>query len=178
MFHPLPWDRFTWAWSAGVMLVLLASLLASIRWHRAALAGGGPSAASAAAAYLCLALLVALPLSAPLGVRLREASMEIVRLGGAGRIDLRRVEAVEVAAHGDVFGPGCWRVFGVGGPFGAYGRFYNRSLGRFRAAVTRRGDLVLVRLRGESPLVLSPSEPARLAEALRAAASRRPGSAP
>jgi hypothetical protein len=178
MFHPLPWDRFTWLWSAGVMLVLLASLLGSIRWHRHALASGGQAAASAGAVYLCLALIAALPLTAPLGVRLREGSLQVVRLWGGGGVDLNRVEAVEVIDHGEAFGPGCWRVFGVGGPFGMYGRFHSRSLGWFRAAVTWRGELVLVRLRGASPLVLSPGEPGRLAEALRAAAAARQSGGP
>jgi len=111
MFHPLPWDRVTWLWSAGVMLVLLACLLASIRWHRDALAGGAPSAMSAGAAYLCLALLVALPLTAPLGVRLSDTTLEIVRLGGRGSIDLRRIETlpkpVIAAIQGHATGGGC-----------------------------------------------------------------------
>jgi hypothetical protein len=96
---------------------------------------------------------------------------------GGGGIDLGRIESVEVIDHSEAFGAGCWRVFGVGGPFGMYGRFHSRPLGGFRAAVTRRGDLVLVRLRDGAPLVLSPAEPARLADSLRAAATRPPGDA-
>jgi hypothetical protein len=57
------------------------------------------------------------------------------------------------------------RVAGSGGLFGYYGRFWNRSLGAFRAYATRRSDLVRVDTADER-FVLSPDAPDRFLDEL------------
>jgi hypothetical protein len=71
-------------------------------------------------------------------------------------VDLASVASV---AQVDAIGPGTVRVFGVGGLFGSYGLFWNKSLGRFRVFATRRRPVVLLRLRdGGLPIVVTPDD--------------------
>jgi len=64
---------------------------------------------------------------------------------------------------------GAVRIFGNGGLFGYYGRFYKKGV--FRLFASRRDRLVEVVVDGKR-VVLSPDDPARLVEGILAAAPR------
>jgi hypothetical protein len=64
-------------------------------------------------------------------------------------------------------GPGTVRVFGVGGLFGSYGIFWNKSIGRFRVYATRRAPVVVLRISGgDLPVVVTPDDADGLLAAL------------
>lgn len=50
------------------------------------------------------------------------------------------------------------RTCGTGGFFGSYGWFYSSQLGNFRAYISRTDKLVVLRLKGANPVVLSPDD--------------------
>jgi hypothetical protein len=58
---------------------------------------------------------------------------------------------------------GSWRTFGNGGFFSVTGWFYNKTLGRYRAFVTNRGDAVILKF-VDRTVVVSPDPPGRFAE--------------
>jgi hypothetical protein len=64
---------------------------------------------------------------------------------------------------------GAVRIFGNGGLFGYYGRFYKKGV--FRLFASRRDGLVEVVVDGKR-VVVSPDDPARLVEGILAAAPR------
>jgi len=63
------------------------------------------------------------------------------------------------------------RLWGAAGFLGAWGWYYNRDLGVFRAYVTRKDQTVILRLTESKPLVLSPDDPEGFLEALAEAPS-------
>jgi hypothetical protein len=166
MDYSLPWDRTTLTWTLGTTVFLLAVAGVSLLWYRQAIKAGAMGWPSLAAAAACVASLLALLAVAPLGIRIERSSLQIRRPIGALHYDLGQVTSVDVVPYETVFTPGTWRTFGVGGPFGLIGRFRSPAIGPFRAAVTRRADLVLLRFKEAPPLVLSPASPADLAAAL------------
>jgi len=169
MEYSLPWDRTTLYWTLGTLGLLLTLTVACLLWYRSTLKTGAPGWPPLAGALTSLAVLAGLLAVAPVGVRLQGTTLEVRRPAGGARYDLRRATSVEVVPYEAEFGPGTLRTFGVGGPFGLVGRFRNPAVGPFRAAVTRRAALVMVRFQDDLPLVLSPASPADLAEALRRA---------
>ena len=87
-----------------------------------------------------------------------------IRLPLEGISGVRRLE--EEAMKGAV------RIFGAGGFGGGFGWFWSRRLGRFRAYVSRTKNLVIIELRGDRPVVLSPDEPEAFVSALEARLSQ------
>jgi hypothetical protein len=74
---------------------------------------------------------------------IRTIRIPLTRVGEARRVELTRIV----------------RVFGVGGFFGAWGRFTSKQLDSFRAYVTQRGNLLCLHLKDGDPVVLSPDDP-------------------
>ena len=52
------------------------------------------------------------------------------------------------------------RSFGVGGLFGYFGYFYNRQLGSMLWYTSQRKNRILIRLKNEEKIVISPDDPA------------------
>jgi hypothetical protein len=121
-----------------------------------AVAPGVARAAVAFAMVIALALVWAM---SPRELVVDEGELRIVRRAGTPlRVPLASVVGAERV---DAVGAGTVRVFGAGGFFGSYGLFWNKTLGRFRAFVTRRGPAIVVRRReGLLPIVLTPDDAA------------------
>jgi hypothetical protein len=166
MEYSLPWDRTTLAWTLGTACLLLGLASMSLISYRHALRAGVSGSPQLVSALICVVSLLGVLAVAPFGLRLQDSILEVRRPIGALHYDLGQVTSVEVVPYETVFTPGTWRSFGVGGPFGLIGRFRSPAIGPFRAAVTRRADLVLLRFKEAPPLVLSPASPADLAAAL------------
>ena len=64
---------------------------------------------------------------------------------------------------------GAVRLFGVGGFFGTFGLMWSRSIGRFRAYVTRSAPSLLRRRRSALPVLVTPDDRDAVVAALRAA---------
>ena len=60
-----------------------------------------------------------------------------------------------------------FRTFGVGGLYGYYGKFYNRTFGSMTWYATRRDKLVLVKFQNKKKIILTPDEPVALIAALK-----------
>ncbi len=178
MDYTLPWDRMTLYWTVGTLALLALVSSGCLFFYRGALRSGAPAWPALGAGLVCLLVLAGTASMAPRGLSIRGSTLEVRRGMGSARYDLSAVSAVEVVPFETVFSRGTTRTFGIGGPFGLAGRFHSPELGSFRAAVTRRADLVLVRFAGAPPLVLSPGSPRDVAEALiRARGQGAPGSA-
>jgi hypothetical protein len=99
-------------------------------------------------------LIAAITAFVPLGYAVTDEAVVIRRPIRSIRIPLTRVsEARRIELTRIV------RVFGVGGFFGAWGRFTSTQLDSFRAYVTQRGNLICLHLKDGDPVVLSPDDP-------------------
>lgn len=65
---------------------------------------------------------------------------------------------------------GLWRTFGNGGLFGYYGYFRNRELGAMTWYLTRRTQLILLKI-GSEHVLISPADPDAFLSALEAEAT-------
>jgi Bacterial PH domain len=52
-----------------------------------------------------------------------------------------------------------WRIFGVGGLFGYYGRFWNSEMGSMTFYATRTADAILIQTHADNKIILTPDEP-------------------
>jgi hypothetical protein len=82
---------------------------------------------------------------------------ELIIVRGACDVRIKRSSINNVAAieYNDI--GGAVRTFGVGGLFGYYGKFANRSLGHMTWFVTRKDSLVLLKT-ADKTIVLSPDQ--------------------
>jgi hypothetical protein len=175
MEYNLPWDRITLAWTAStvILLVGLGGFLSFRAWrvHQQGHAVG----ALVVGAAICFLALAPLAGVAPMRIRLLDSRLEVVKLAGVARYDLSKVKSAEIVPYESVFTSGTWRTFGVGGPFGQLGRFSNQQMGAFRAEVTCRSPLVVIRFEEGLPLVISPESPAAVLEHLQRAGRAKVG---
>ena len=77
------------------------------------------------------------------------------------RTDIRHVVATDKSGIGFA-----WRLFGSGGFFGYFGRFYSSQLGRFTMYGSQSGNYVVITLAGDKKIVLTPDLPGEFVAAL------------
>lgn len=100
------------------------------------------------------------------GYRVDADAIAILQPGGPVTIAVSDVESASFPAPhppGAVFG--LWRVDGI---FGRQGTFWNRAWGKFRVYVTNERNTVEIRLRSGRRVLLSPDDPERFVDAVRA----------
>lgn len=160
-------ERFSARWSPSIWLVTLAAgglLVCVCGWlvREAILAGAanpGEAWLLAGAAILPLIVLLVTLLYAPRGYAVGSDGIIVCRIGpnvvlGRDRIaEIRRIRLEELGFP--------LRIWGSGGLFGAFGRFWSRRLGAFRAYVTNRTDLVLIVLTSGEKVLISPGPAVR-----------------
>lgn len=81
-------------------------------------------------------------------------NIEVVMPFSVQKIPLCEILSISRLSKNDL--PGTLRVFACGGVFGYFGIFWNPSLGRMRWFVTNRNELVLIRLKHNLPVIVSP----------------------
>jgi hypothetical protein len=67
------------------------------------------------------------------------------------------IKSVEIVERNKI--SGAWRIFGVGGLFGYYGRFWNSEMGTMTFYATRTADAVLIRTHADNKIILTPDDP-------------------
>ena len=145
-FQPASWDSGVWSWTAGVLCVLGGLLLFTFLRGRTA-------ASSAPTVILFFVTLLSLAF-APKGFEVPDHTLKVRLWCASLRYDLNTlIEAKPMVAE-EFSGI---RVFAVGGVFGYNGIFRNNTLGRYRAFVTNRRKLVLLRF-FDKTVVISPSD--------------------
>lgn len=117
----------------------------------------------AAAAVMPL-MLLATWLFVPLGYEVTQDALLVRRPIGAVRVARRDIVSVERPAA-RAFGLGI-RLCGSGGLYGVFGLFWSSSLGRFWIWGTRPDHLVLLRVRGGLPVIVTPDDDEGLAREL------------
>lgn len=80
--------------------------------------------------------------------------MTIVRPAGAKRIKLADIREIRVVSDPEM--AGAIRIFGVGGLFGYYGRYYVPQLGSMIFYATRRDNQVYIQTKQGKKIVLTP----------------------
>jgi hypothetical protein len=160
----------------GLLVVLLLAVPLLVWGFLPGIAIGGPRGPAGPGIQLAtrlgtlLAPLLALACWAlsPRAVELEGGELKVLRRAWpAAAYRLSEVEQVGLLPPGWL--SGALRTFGNGGLFGYYGWFYKK--GAFRLFATRSDRLVEARIGGKR-VVFTPDDPARLVEAVLAAAPR------
>lgn len=160
-------ERFSARWSPSIWLVTLAAgglLVCVCGWlvREAILAGAanpGEAWLLAGAAILPLIVLLVTLLYAPLSYTIGSDGIAVRRFGPD--VILRRDRIAEIRRMGSDELGFTLRTWGCGGLFGAFGWFWSRRLGAFRAYVTNRTDLVLIVLTSGEKVLISPGPAVR-----------------
>jgi len=171
-------QRFAARWSPSVWIITLAVivLVVFVMGGMIRTAKQNPDTVEAwllvaGALVLPIVLCVAV-LFAPLAYGVVPEGIVIRRIGRSLAIgfeqigEIRRIDSKEIGL--------VIRVFGSGGFFGWFGRFYGRHLGWFTAWSSSGSDLVLIRLVDETRIVISPHPADGFLEAVRRARSASP----
>jgi len=154
-------SRIQWVVTIGVMVFLAALVLAIFALLLAtALATGErlvivPLVVLAGIAALAFGGLFILAGYAPRGFVVDANGISIVRRNRK-TVVLPAQEITSLTAIDGKVLDGCIRVWGTGGFFGSWGYFSCPKLGSFRAYMTNRESLVLIRAAHEGLLVVSP----------------------
>jgi len=97
------------------------------------------------------------------GYQVRADRITISRMASDVDIPIRDIESIEFDPDGM---KRSLKVFGNGGVFGFYGKFWNRKYGKYRAFVTDLKKVVVIRT-GENIFMLSPEEPEKFIEKIK-----------
>ncbi len=153
------WDRAMWILNSVLVIVLgvmtIAFFAAGFYGMRENVCG----AIVAIAASLLPALILILGAAyAPRQYQITDDSILVIRLLAKDvKIALSGVYSIEPVSYKYVFKKSV-RIMGSGGGFGIYGTFTSPNLKYFKAYMTRRDKLILIRTPNE-PFVLTPDDP-------------------
>lgn len=169
------WSLPVWSLScAFVFVILVVSCVLLSRIDEL-------SEESRAAGILVIVVALALPCAcaltiafAPLGFAVTADGIVVRRMAGNVWIWHAEIARIERIDRHDV-GPAI-RVWGSGGAFGFFGKFYSRRLGWFRGHMTDSKDLVLVTRINGSKFVISPHPAGLFVAAAHEAHKRSAGS--
>ena len=148
------WDRGTWALNLGIftfnaMLTIMFLIIASKNP-----ANKIPMTIGAIFIVICTILPA---VWAPIKYIVTEQKIIIKRIGPEIIIPLADVCTVSCMPYDEVFCSAI-RTMGSGGVFGIYGNYKSASMGKFKAYMTRRDKLVLIRTL-DKPFVITPDKP-------------------
>jgi hypothetical protein len=93
----------------------------------------------------------------PTGYELNKAELLIKR--PFKPVVIKRTDIAEIVFLTDEQLKWTIRSFGVGGLFGYFGYFYNRQLGSMLWYTSQRKNRILIRLKNEEKIVISPDDP-------------------
>lgn len=150
-YYDSVWDFRVWVWTLAAGGLVCFGLWILFRASKNAGLAIGAGSAILVVVVLALAL-------APRGYEIQGTTLKVRLVLATRTYDLTQIKEARTVSAKEVFPPGTWRVFGVGGLFGYYGYFKNAKLGRFLAFVTDRNSLVLLRF-PEKTIVISPRNP-------------------
>ncbi len=117
---------------------------------------------------LMLLFVPAVAFFAPVNYLVGPSAITVWRYGPKIRIPIEDITEVQAVELKNVI-----RVCAVGGAFGSWGRFYYKSLGSFRAYVSRNDNLAIIRVKKGAPFVLSPDDREGFIAAVRRALANR-----
>ena len=100
----------------------------------------------------------------PIKYEVNDHNLIIRRLVGDVKISLKEIITAERIDSGKT--SWAWRIFGVGGLFGYYGKFTNTQLGSMTWYATRRDKIVLVKTKTGKKIILTPDEPEKFTQGL------------
>jgi Bacterial PH domain len=140
--------------STGAVLALVAGCCILLVWLSARADMPGPIRATLLlSAVATLGPAIGAYVFAPRALRVDGGVAVIERVVGLIRIAATRAQLLPPEQL-----QGSLRTFGVGGLFGSYGRFRNRTLGSYRKYATRSTGYVILSTDG-IPVVITPAEP-------------------
>lgn len=146
------WSRLVWIVTLAVTVVVVL-ITGGMIWTAVA-APRGVQWLLIASAVVVLSALCITVLFAPLAYGVLDTGILIHRAAGLVVIryeqisEIRRIQSREIGSS--------VRVFGSGGFFGWFGRFYGRRIGWFRAYCSSQADLVLITRTDGGKIVISP----------------------
>lgn len=153
------WGRSTWV-NTLLFIGIVAAQSASL-----CLLGVWLLGHSAAVGVLCCIIGALAPflgltagLFSPVAYLVNSSNITIQRLGPNFVIPLGDISDAHTIDRANVF-HGASQVLTSGGAFGMVGSLKSPGMGRFRAYVTRKDRLVVIRRRNAHPVVLSPDQP-------------------
>jgi hypothetical protein len=160
-----PWDQKLAVLTAVFSLIPLG-LSAALVWLLLATEMPAPARVlMSLSAVAAVSAVIAALLLAPRGYVVEGGRLRIDRWISPIEIPLASIQSAE-RLKGEALA-GSLRTLGSGGLFGYYGRFRNKTLGKYRMYATRSDGYVVVQV--DCPYVLTPDSPDRFLEALRQA---------
>lgn len=174
-------QRFAAPWSGLTRAVTLVVIAVGVIVVGAALSeaekispqDGGIRAAMVAAAMIVPVILLITVVFAPLGYTVDQTGIMINRMGP--KVCVLDSEIAEIRRIGRRDLGLAIRVWGSGGFFGFFGRFWSRGLGHYRMYATNGRELVCIRQVDGSRIVLSPHPADVFVEAVETARDRLGG---
>lgn len=143
-----PWSTKLKITTAAFVLILLVAAYFAKDW----------------APLVLLAVVVAAAVLAVRGYSVLDGRLLIHHLGWASKFDLTELSSVDISPGATM---GSVRTFGIGGLFSFAGWFRNEVLGSYRAFATNELNTVVLDFSGKK-IVVTPDDPERFAEAVRA----------
>jgi hypothetical protein len=161
-YYRAPWDGLLKGMTAFsvVLLLVLSFVPAQVAPIPPPIKAGIPA--------LAMAIVLGTWAFAPRGYEIDGQRLIVRQNVGSKEYDLRGLRDVK-AEDGAMLFRKTIRVFGVGGMFGYYGKFYNSQLGSFTAWVTDRNRAVALKLQ-RGTIVVSPDDPILFSQEVRTSA--------
>ena len=117
----------------------------------------GEIAAAVITTFVLLIIYFGIFLFRPISYKLNDNELIIHRSISDIKINRNEIKHVEYLEKSAL--AWSWRVFGVGGLFGYWGKFTNSKLGSMTWYATRRNKAVLIEMISHKKIIITPNEP-------------------
>ena len=117
----------------------------------------GETAAAVITIFILLVIYFWIFLFRPINYKLNDNELIIHRSISDIKINRNKIKHVEHLEKSTL--AWSWRVFGVGGLFGYWGKFTNSKLGSMTWYATRRDNAVLIQMISQKKIIITPNDP-------------------
>jgi Bacterial PH domain len=154
MIYKTSLDKLAKITTAIITLLFAAIIIAQILLFKAA-----GAKMLTLTCFTLLLIYVGVFLCRPINYRLTNDELIIHR--SSGDVKIKRIEIKTVQQLDDASLAWSFRVFGVGGLFGYWGRFTNKKMGSMTWYSTRRNKAILIETIYNKKIIITPDEPAQ-----------------
>lgn len=142
---------------AKVVTAAITILFASVILAQLVLLADSLNNTSIMTIFVMVAIYLIVFLFRPISYEITDSMVLINRPLSDIIIQIKEIKSVEILEVSRL--SGAVRLFGVGGLFGYWGKFYNRKIGTMTWYATRRDQAILITTKENKKIVLTPDEP-------------------
>jgi hypothetical protein len=156
MKYPATLDKFARFITIGICILFIILICQRI-WAIQKLHDPALIAVQGLSVVVMVLIILGCYLFAPQSYLLTDQGLTIKRHIGPVQLNLNEISDIRILNKDEI--KGLIRTFGVGGLFGYFGKYYNKTIGKMTFYATNRANAILITTKQGKKIVITPDDP-------------------